>query len=61
MCKFDSTSASGYGTLSTAMRKWVKDATSTIAVRWVHEDEDRQRMIDRENSERVAAEYVSDV
>ncbi|KAK4139396.1 uncharacterized protein C8A04DRAFT_33147 [Dichotomopilus funicola] len=57
MCKFDSVSASGYGTLSTAMRKWVGDAPSTILVRWAHEDEDRRRIIQREGLERVAAEY----
>ena len=41
MCKFDSASAPGFRTVSTAIRDWVGEAPQVIEVRWAIEEEDR--------------------
>lgn len=42
MCKFDSTTAPGFRTVSTAIGDWVKESPSVIQVRWLVELDDRQ-------------------
>ncbi|KAB5533630.1 hypothetical protein GE09DRAFT_1251074 [Coniochaeta sp. 2T2.1] len=42
MCKFESNTAPGYRTVSTAIRDWVKEASNVIQVRWLVELDDRQ-------------------
>lgn len=42
MCKFDSPTAPGFRTISTAIHDWVKEAPGVIQVRWLVELDDRQ-------------------
>ncbi|KAH8903689.1 hypothetical protein BR93DRAFT_930843 [Coniochaeta sp. PMI_546] len=42
MCKFESNTAPGFRTVSTAIGEWVKEAPSVIQVRWLVELDDRQ-------------------
>jgi hypothetical protein len=42
MCKFDSDTAPGFRTVSTAIHDWVKEAPNVIQIRWLVELDDRQ-------------------
>ena len=52
ICKFDSSNAPGYLTVSTALRDWVGEASSVIKIRWALEDEDRDMRARRDADER---------
>jgi len=53
MCKFDSKNAPGYRTMTSAIKDWVLDAPSVIAVRWRVEDEERFARAQHEIAERM--------
>ena len=53
MCKFESATAPGYRTVSTAIRDWVREAPTVIAIRWRVEDEDRLVRAKQEIEERI--------
>lgn len=53
MCKFESETAPGYRTVSTALREWVADAPQVIPIRWEVEEDDRRLRANLENMERV--------
>jgi len=39
MCKFESTSASGYVTVASAVMRYARDAPRVIEIRWKRSDE----------------------
>ena len=53
MCKFESETAPGYRTVSTALREWVADAPQVIPIRWEVEEDDRRMRANLENMERA--------
>lgn len=60
MCKFGSTSAPGFRTLSTDVREWVIDAPAVIKGRWKIEDEENDvRLWNEINERRMATPMVS--
>ncbi|KAJ2985968.1 hypothetical protein NUW58_g1594 [Xylaria curta] len=52
MCKFESTNAPGFHTISTAIRDWVTEAPRVIEVRWRTEERDRWSKVQGEIDER---------
>ena len=59
MCKFESSTAPGFRTVSTAIGEWVKEAPTVIQVRWLVELDDRNVRRDLEIHERRLRQLVS--
>jgi hypothetical protein len=59
MCKFESSTAPGFRTVSTAIREWIKDAPNVIPVRWLVELDDREVRQKLEFHERRLRQLVS--
>ncbi|KAK5625677.1 hypothetical protein RRF57_001393 [Xylaria bambusicola] len=53
MCKFDSKSAPGYRTISSAIREWVLDAPDVIRTRWRVEEDEKLARAKHEIEERM--------
>ncbi|KAK4148919.1 hypothetical protein C8A00DRAFT_38494, partial [Chaetomidium leptoderma] len=53
MCKFESTNAPGYRTVSTAIREWIADAPNVIPIRWEVEEDQRRVRANLDNFERA--------